>query len=621
MTIQMSTLYVENWRNWLKIYAGQTHVPVTPAEFAEILSTMDDLFRQSTTTDGVPQGVREAALRARRAGQILVDEIGAEGPEDVVQTATRAVHLIRSLRKAEPEEYSRGMVHAAIADAAAAAATGAKATEAIVEVRRAYYQEAASVREAWERENQRANEAEAKLKAAEASCRAMQGQSANHTRTEMERDYVVAMLDRLVMACDNGDLEYDHVQPFIEKCYQAVKVCDLALPTLMIDRSLREAEQKIRQLQDEMAEAKSEVQADEACYDAHLSVMKHERDEALKELREAKDRISEFEFDDDAYDELQERFMNLEATLRKVTAERDEGEMRIAKLMAVRDPQPAIETLAANLTRVSERVHDFEKRYDELANKCREVMDHRDHLLERIRKAEEFMISYPGIWETEPVGGHRSLEGAMGDICAGLAFWKSNSQECIESTFDAKRNTDQYVAEIERLREALAKISDIRDSIVGMQGFNFSEHAYPLVAALDSVGFTGAGYQIARKNLGTVIDQRDALQRELAGLKERARAVALLADPGDEALRTDSPALYEALLSLCDVLGIVKPPATPNPRWRQQRELAALAGKYVEALNKMAEVHGSYDKIECLATISQCRALAREALGLQPWDE
>jgi hypothetical protein len=70
---------------------------------------------------------------------------------------------------------------------------------------------------------------------------------------------------------------------------------------------------------------------------------------------------------------------------------------------------------------------------------------------------------------------------------------------------------------------ALEKISEIRDSIIGKQGFNFSEHAYPLVAALGSVGFKGLGYEIASKNLGTLIEQRDAAiaraekaERELA---------------------------------------------------------------------------------------------------------
>lgn len=57
---------------------------------------------------------------------------------------------------------------------------------------------------------------------------------------------------------------------------------------------------------------------------------------------------------------------------------------------------------------------------------------------------------------------------------------------------------------------ALEKINSIRCSIVGMQGFNFSEHAYPLVAALDAAGYESPGYEINRKNLGTLIEQAQA---------------------------------------------------------------------------------------------------------------
>lgn len=68
---------------------------------------------------------------------------------------------------------------------------------------------------------------------------------------------------------------------------------------------------------------------------------------------------------------------------------------------------------------------------------------------------------------------------------------------------------------------ALTKISAIRDSIVGMQGFNFSEHAYPLVAALSAVGFDGAGYEIARANLGTLIEQAMKADAERDEAQER----------------------------------------------------------------------------------------------------
>ena len=81
-------------------------------------------------------------------------------------------------------------------------------------------------------------------------------------------------------------------------------------------------------------------------------------------------------------------------------------------------------------------------------------------------------------------------------------------------------------AEVERLTNALTKISAIRDSIVGCQGFNFSEHAYPLVTVLDAAGFKGAGYEIASKNLGTLIERATKAEAEndrLAAEVERWR--------------------------------------------------------------------------------------------------
>lgn len=81
----------------------------------------------------------------------------------------------------------------------------------------------------------------------------------------------------------------------------------------------------------------------------------------------------------------------------------------------------------------------------------------------------------------------------------------------------AYRHLRSRLAAAER---ALTKVSDIRDSIVGMQGFNFSEHAYPLVAALDEAGYQGKGYEISRANLGTLIEQTKAAEAE----RDAARA-------------------------------------------------------------------------------------------------
>ena len=57
--------------------------------------------------------------------------------------------------------------------------------------------------------------------------------------------------------------------------------------------------------------------------------------------------------------------------------------------------------------------------------------------------------------------------------------------------------------------QALEGINRIRNSIVGSQNINWSEHIYPLVALLNRAGQQGLSYPEARKNIGTLIDFRD----------------------------------------------------------------------------------------------------------------
>lgn len=69
----------------------------------------------------------------------------------------------------------------------------------------------------------------------------------------------------------------------------------------------------------------------------------------------------------------------------------------------------------------------------------------------------------------------------------------------------------ELTADVVRMKAALNKINDIRNSIIGCQGFNFSEHAYPLVAALNEAGIHGLPYPEAKKNLGTLIERNEQL--------------------------------------------------------------------------------------------------------------
>jgi len=75
--------------------------------------------------------------------------------------------------------------------------------------------------------------------------------------------------------------------------------------------------------------------------------------------------------------------------------------------------------------------------------------------------------------------------------------------------------------ELEKKDKALNSINTIRNSIVGLQTVNWSEHVFPLVAALNEAGYQGEEYAITRENMKTLIALRDELIgdiREVHGL-------------------------------------------------------------------------------------------------------
>lgn len=134
------------------------------------------------------------------------------------------------------------------------------------------------------------------------------------------------------------------------------------------------------------------------------------------------------------------------------------------------------------------------------------------------------------------------------DVLDAIVKWRLESGPISTAIYDVvkdmpadqRNNASALLDEIEAKDAALKKISAIRDSIVGMQGFNFSEHAYPLVAVLDAAGYEGAGYEISRKNLGTLIEQIEAADARIAELEaaleaqERLYQTGLLFTDADE---------------------------------------------------------------------------------------
>lgn len=78
-------------------------------------------------------------------------------------------------------------------------------------------------------------------------------------------------------------------------------------------------------------------------------------------------------------------------------------------------------------------------------------------------------------------------------------------------------------AQADEVRDAaLRKINTIRNSIIGLQSLNWSEHVYPLVAALDEAGYEGMEYPEARKYFGTLLERAVKAEDELAALRTTA---------------------------------------------------------------------------------------------------
>jgi hypothetical protein len=81
----------------------------------------------------------------------------------------------------------------------------------------------------------------------------------------------------------------------------------------------------------------------------------------------------------------------------------------------------------------------------------------------------------------------------------------------------------ELAKKLARMEVALAKIDAIRNSIVALQTMNWSEHAYPLVAALEEAGFKGSGYPGDRENFGTLFERLTKAEAALAQLREEAK--------------------------------------------------------------------------------------------------
>jgi hypothetical protein len=119
-----------------------------------------------------------------------------------------------------------------------------------------------------------------------------------------------------------------------------------------------------------------------------------------------------------------------------------------------------------------------------------------------------------------------------------------------------------------KLRTALDKINDIRNSIIGLQRINWSEHIYPLVAALDAAGLVGMGYDKARPKFVALVDRANAAEADVTRLREAIEP--LRQDPDDmvrlrEQASEDPDGDTEVVMSPTEFLAIQEALAATDP--------------------------------------------------------
>jgi|GEM_PF-5159956 len=131
-------------------------------------------------------------------------------------------------------------------------------------------------------------------------------------------------------------------------------------------------------------------------------------------------------------------------------------------------------------------------------------------MTDRTSPPEHYRVTHTDIcpeyddWYIEP------LVDSVG-ICIFARSLKVATDLCWRH-FDAvtaplRTEVERLTTETASLRAGLQQISDIRDSIVGSSTVNWSEHVYPMVAALNSAGFVGADFDDAHKSIGTLIER------------------------------------------------------------------------------------------------------------------
>lgn len=160
----------------------------------------------------------------------------------------------------------------------------------------------------------------------------------------------------------------------------------------------------------------------------------------------------------------------------------------------------------------------------------------------------------PGPWAVGRDVNEGCLTLQANGVCAIIPFGRADADaDAIVALRNAAPAIADLCREVEALRDAMRTISGIRDSIIGAQAVNWSEHVYPLVAALDGAGFAGASYETARANVGTLLQRIATLEAELAQARShRCGGIVLSAEDADRiaALLEEQPGPTPAMLAL-----------------------------------------------------------------------
>lgn len=179
-------------------------------------------------------------------------------------------------------------------------------------------------------------------------------------------------------------------------------------------------------------------------------------------------------------------------------------------------------------------------------------------------------------------------------VCMG-ALWGTALAEFI----------DRMATALAEQATALAKINDIRNSIIGLQAFNWSEHAYPLVAALNKAGIEGLEYPEARANVGTLLERANKAEAEVA---EQAKLHAYFVQLAEQQHREDEAHAQAAEATVAELRAEVERLTGLNTRAFKN---------YTEAEMRTSKIAAERDAAR--AALAPMRAVVDAARCIRHW--